>query len=634
MRLKAAFLPSDPLSKQTQQKLGATAVMDKAPTFGNAMGAVNAVVDGLYGRGEGVRYAVEQTLGYTVPRTVQQLYRTKQITGEKNKQAAEEMLFRDLAADFEDTFLPGLLATFVIARVFEAVQPSYLKYNLDKQHLGFFRTVLATSEGEAHFFSQMEKALLGQKPKSHLGLADEVKALAHFENTLTFGERWKRFWTGSFKKLENPFDSAAERLADKLKLTSLDVTLSHEKQTLHTELTGLLTDLTRLKQHAPDWESKLGGMLKRTEQLQPWQGLGILIAFGLSLATPFLTRQYSKWRFGSDEYGGSRPIREFFDKKQGLSTAPPKDQPFRLFPYLGEQTRKGHLLPLAAVGTYFSFLAGAVGKHFVNLKEGFTLKRGLREFLQFDRVFPFTTLRQMTATYGVLCGIRLMASRDESEFRETAIRDTLLGFPTLTWGNIWLRNLFSRVAEPHLNRSLLKEGWVTKNQLSSVGSVLRKAGGKELRELSEFSQPMLKETLQLGKEQLAHLPKLAQKVTNTRNVVTLASAVTSWILLAFAEPQFGIWLTNHIELAKYAKRKQPKSPSHGPLGGLQAATTEQPTVTRPIPKAILKTAQSPRFSPSTPAMSPFTGLYNAYTFSPPKARPFTLSPPDKIKAST
>jgi hypothetical protein len=77
---------------------------------------VGWAVPALYDHGEGRRYLVEQTLGYTAPRTWQQFNRTRHITQEGNKMAAMEMLIRDLAADFADTILPGFLATFSHAK--------------------------------------------------------------------------------------------------------------------------------------------------------------------------------------------------------------------------------------------------------------------------------------------------------------------------------------------------------------------------------------------------------------------------------------------------------------------------------------------------------------------------------------
>jgi hypothetical protein len=155
---------------------------------------------------------------------------------------------------------------------------------------------------------------------------------------------------------------------------------------------------------------------------------------------------------------------------------------------------------------------------------------------EFDRSFPFTTVKQMELTYGMLCGIRLASSRDDAEFRETAIRDCALGYPTLTYFFPWFRKILGRVADKHLAQRFGQAGLLMKTP-SSIRS-----GAEITKEM--FKNIPLKEDAGL----------VAEAVKLCQSWVTFVTAGISWVLLAFAEPELGIRITNNLEMKKLAQK--------------------------------------------------------------------------------
>jgi hypothetical protein len=596
-------------------------------------GLVNGVADTLYNRGEGVRYAVEQTFGYTIPRFTQQLFRTYDITGETNRQAAEEIFIRDNAADFTDTFLPGLMATLGVGALLDRHRKTLVGANMDHRSLTFYQKLLHGTQTRDQFYQQLEDATAAQGTR-HGGLLNDTLP------TLKASAQHLKDWSASHQggkqaahllrtmggKAEDPFTQHAQQQAQRLGLSSLDVTLTHQGHTLETTLPSLLKDLTRIEQKAVGWGPQLGEQLARTARLQPLQASGTVVAFATSLMIPHWIRQLMVKRYGpqADTNPATRAIAEFYEKQRlekfphvltvngpkmlaspsllrqtgeaspsafaelgapkpvtpegadGHASATPGtrsgdallDRPTKLrwFPYVRDAWANGNPVPALTSAAFFAFLGGVAGRHFVTVQNGRLipkLKEGLREFFSYERSFPFTTLRQMELTYGALCGVRLLESRNDADFRETLLRDNILGFPTLTWGCSILRQHLSRGANQLLLGWLKKDGLISADQAQSLGHRLmfKDARATVRREAQELTAPMLARVLALGADQHDKLPAITQRVRNINNAVTLTSAAISISLLAFLEPQLGIWMTNAIEKRKH--RSQATLPSPG-----------------------------------------------------------------------
>lgn len=646
-------------------------VMQQPVRFGASTGAtgqlmtqlMNGVADSLYNRGEGVRYAVEQTFGYTIPRFVQQQYRTFDITGEKNKQAGEEMFIRDTAADFTDTFLPGLLATYAVGRFLDKRHGSLVQHNIDKESLNVYRAVAQTSTNQQTFFNTLNTLI---HPQAHpvaspshpkVDLHPHVEKLLAWEHTLAnrSGARVHHALQSLLGKVQDPYTEVAQDIAAGLKLPSLELQLKHPTtgELVETTIPHVLHDLTRLARHlGHQWDTSLAKMTEKTLQHQPWQGVGTLAAFSISLMIPHWIRQVMVKRYGpqADTNPATRAISEHYDKlanalkknqpsstasaqvpssrtSHGISRVPAMmvtssfmgsaaSQPLTVvplsaqqvvsqgssstqtmpqvparfgetlqphassssssssetqksspstsstkvkwFPYVRESLKQGNVAPAAISAGFFTFLGAVAGRHFLERQAGkwsFNMAKGMREFLTFERTFPFTTLRQMEFTYGALCGIRLMESRNDADFRETLLRDNILGFPTLTWGTQWLRQGLSHLANQQLVHSLVRDGMLTFEQSKTAAKQLLfktpHGGAMVRRDAQDITLPMMKQALALSEEQLKHLPDLVARVKSTQNRVTLSSAAISVALLAFLEPQLGIWVTNSLE-----KRRQ------------------------------------------------------------------------------
>lgn len=629
---------STPTSPRAALRVPRSAAAAQHPTTTARMGSwslVNGVADTLYNRGEGVRYAVEQTFGYTIPRFTQQLFRTYDITGETNRQAAEEIFIRDNAADFTDTFLPGLLATLGVGALLDRHRKTLVGANMDHQSLNFYQKLLHGTQTRDQFYQQLENAALGTRHGSPQSEAlPTLKASAQHLKDWTANHKGGKQFTHLVRsmggKAEDPFTRHAQQQAERLGLSSLDVTLNHQGHTLETTLPSLLKDLTRIEQKAVGWGPQLGEQLAKTARLQPLQASGTVVAFATSLMIPHWIRQFMVKRYGpqADTNPATRAIAEFYERqrlekfphvltvngpkmlaapsllRQTGETSPSAflelgtlsgaeqntphetaphptmvtpgtrsgdallDRPTKLrwFPYVRDAWANGNPVPALTSAAFFAFLGGVAGRHFVTVQNGRIvpkLKQGLQEFFSYERSFPFTTLRQMELTYGALCGVRLLESRNDADFRETLLRDNILGFPTLTWGCSILRQHLSRGANQMLLGWLKKDNLISADQARALGHKLmfKDARATVRREAQELTAPMLERVLKLTADQRDKLPAITERVRNMNNAVTLTSAAISISLLAFLEPQLGIWMTNAIEKRKH--RDQATLPSPG-----------------------------------------------------------------------
>lgn len=498
----------------------------------------------LYDRGEGVRYAVEQTLGYTAPRTVQQLNRTRSITGESNPLAAKEMLARDLAADFADTFLPGLIATLGIGYVADKINNTYVRHNMGRDALHFYEKAMAAAPDKSQFFRNIEQHL-----NAHAGSTTPVQVGLE---KLVEGIQSKK-----------GIDAVVEQVAERLNLSHFDLALGDTAKEaaaagghkLEIALPELIRDLWHLNKPntaiktAEHWGGQMAHLLEKTISHSRYQMWGNIAALVASVSIPFGIRLMTRKKYGEDAFPGTKELEKHFKNGKLQNQAAPeaeggkKKKKFEWFPYLKHSLKEGKVLPTLITAGFFAVLGGAVLRRF-SLKGLSPAKlQNWFKVYEFQRSFPFTTVEQMELTYGLLCGTRLASSRDESEFRETGIRDCLLGWPTLTYFFPWFRKKLGNA----LNGGLTKR--------FNQPNLLMKPNG-EVRTGDEITSKLL------GNLGLKDTLDSAVKSTKlTQAWVTFLSAATSWGLLAFAEPKLGIWLTNRFEVDKMKKEAQNAQPS-------------------------------------------------------------------------
>ncbi len=568
-----------------------------SPRFGNGLmnGAdrfVSWFVRNLYDRGEGFRYLVEQTLGYTAPRTIQQLNRTRSITGKGNEMAAQEMLIRDLAADFTDTILPGLIATFGVGWVMDRMGKTLLQRNMGHDALAFYQHMARGAKGaavsQAEFYQGIETRLtdFAKASKATPAKALNLKALINEMR--------------SSKHIEDVEKTIATRLG----LSHYDVKLAYgNKKHLELPLRDLVKDLWHIRQGVKTsnvgnaWGKEALAMVQKTAGKMKWQMLGNVAALVASISIPFVVRLITKRVYGKDAFPGTKELEEHFKTPEAKKAQDSKR--FVWFPYLQETLKNGNWTPLAITAGFFAVLGGVVLRRF-HLAKGsiFRFKDWVKVY-EFQRHFPFTTVTQMELTYGLLCGMRLAASRDQAEFRETAIRDCLLGWPTLTY----FFPMFRKFLSQQFNQRFLTKKFRTPNLLIKPNGEVR--GSHEMT-------PELFKTMGLG----AKASTAVQSAKKYQSWITFISALTSWVMLAFAEPQLGIWLTNSLELRRLKGLSQQKGQeastatsqsqeNQEPLEGSKPSHASQRWATESL-------AELDHHQPAVMSMPAITPLQSAY----------------------
>ena len=555
------------------------------------MSATNLVAQNLYNRGEGVRYAVEQTLGYTVPRTLQQLWRSKEITGENNPQAAREAFFQELGSDFSDTFLPGILATWLISKgLVDPISKTLTRFNIESDALNFYQQVLNETSDKKAFYKQLEQELIHAQDRSlseglALQLEQRVHRLSQWEKAK--GPLYPIKATQTLldnvinnQPSVNPYKQQATELADLLNKSRFGTKLEKNGVTWTVKIENMLKDLVGIEAHQANlmrlsgqaqWGKTLAKQLQRTDTLQPVQFLGTGLALVTSLSIPFLIRLDTRRKYGRDEFPGTHDIRGFFYSKDELAEQSQEDeQKFRLFPYLEDSLKEHNWLPMGITAVFASALAVLptftdwAGEPLLKKVEGKLLPqpnfkglKGLSHIFRFERHFPFTSLKQMEVTYGLMCLSRLVSSRDDSEFREKAIRDALLGWPTLTYFFPMAQNKLGSFFEGQLQKKLsgIKElSGETLKKLQTQSIIMREKGGERfLMEAEELSPTIIRNALNISSKEAKAVSKLALA---HHGQATVVSGFISFLLLALLEPAIGIRVTNAMEMGKIKQQKQ------------------------------------------------------------------------------
>ena len=522
-------------------------------TFGQSLSqglsnAAGVIVSTLYDKGPGVRYAVEQTLGYTFPRTAQQFYRNYSITGDGNPQAAKETFIRELTADFMDTFAPGLIATHIIGRAMDSSKGTLVKHNIENEVLDFYKALAKNTKGQ----------WLESREKYIAALSDAIKTSATHSgsaNNIQFdlAKNLKAMAHGSSPKQQ------AVLIAEQLGLKDLTLHLKTPAASMSRDLVCMLEEINHVtnmpnKQRLillekmgtrASWGKLLATGLQKTVSLKPYQLYANLVALIGSLSIPFVVRALTKRYYGHEAFPGTQEIHNYFqqlkDKNHALKEKNSPDYvPERIkllkkyFPYLHQSLEKKNIIPTLFSAAFFGYLATMVVLRFRNAGASLFKAKDWLKLYQFDRGFPYTSVAQMEISYGLLCAIRLLASRNDAEFRETAFRDCILGFPTLTYLTDWLKPKVMT----YFNNRLAKS--------NGIANILTRTDN-ELRVGHEIT-PLFYRNMGMSANKASALSKLAKTYHNWG---TLMVAGTSWTLLAWLEPQIGIWLTNYFELNRY-----------------------------------------------------------------------------------
>jgi len=563
--------PVLPYTATRQRVEGGLSLSRNQPKFGFMAGPVNWLAENLYEKGDGFRYLMEQTIGFTVPRATQQLMRSYKVTGETNKMAAVEMLVRDIAADFTDTVLPGLLATVGLGVLFDQIGKNNLvSRNIPPDLLELYRYA-ATDNNHAvnrqAFFQRLETVLKeSHLPNASLNLETLVRQIEH--QKLALGRI-----NLNPKQAKFTLDHATEALAKQLGLSDLELTLKlpNAKQQFSTTAGDFMRDLWFVTEHkaAPhaetaEWGKHIVQKLEKNKRLAPVQLLAAVMALVASLSVPFLVRMMTKTVYGVDAFPGSKVLDDHYHQKTHThhtlayhSAHPevpwPKDltqknqkkekEPFKPFPYIQDSLKAGKIMPLLTALGFFAVLGGAViynrvWKPILSKGEQFTWRKLVNQYA-FDRGFPWTPIAQMELTYGMLCGTRLLTARDVNESYETLLRDCLLGWPTLTYGFPVLKKLFAGGY-----RKLFK-GFHN----PAKGIHLLTKGG-EMRSKKEISEALFRNIKDVGDV------NTALKTTQTyQRYITVGTGLLSLGLLGFFEPQLDIAMTDR-RVAKQHRKKE------------------------------------------------------------------------------
>jgi hypothetical protein len=507
------------------------------------------MVNNVYSRGPGIRYAFEQVGSYTLPRIIQQWTRSHSITGLFNNVAALEVGIREIASDFSDTLLPGLIAKG-IGHSIDKRHQTLVSKNIGTNNLTFYGSLLQSKPGryvnEAEFLERLQKRL-NETARRHNP--------KHEFQDLELEHRIKRIIKDKTK-----IDDEVKNLVVKLGLTNSFLRIRHDHRTFQIRIPQLLNDLRDLYQaprlrkadpFRPEWGKQLYTTIIQTQKKTPHQLWGLLVAGSVTLSIPFLIRLATRNYYNEDAFPGSKELtKALLDNKPSYFNsasesnsnspvaAPHKPKKFEFFPYLTETKKQNNLLPTLGTLAFYSAILLMAKRRFSSQGLSMLNPKHWLKVYEFDRNSPISTLAQMELTYGLLCGTRLASSRDDSEYRETGVRDCLLGWPTLTYGFAALHHFLSKIA----NKRLEKEFGHPTLLVNDLG-VLRSAAsiGKHYFD-----------NLGLGER-----TDEAMKKTHRAYVwVTMASAAINWTLLAILEPQISIWVTNKLELDKIKKEKE------------------------------------------------------------------------------
>lgn len=536
---------------------------------------VNWLAQNLYEKGDGYRYLVEQTMGFTAPRAGQQLMRSYSATGKVNKMAAAEMLIRDTAADFTDTILPGVLATLGVGLFADKVAKNTLvSRNIQPDLLDLYHHVAKQSTSKEDFYSRVETLLCeSHNNAGALNLQNTVEKIEHKKLSLSRVSLTP-------KDAAYHLDHAVADLAENLKLSDLELELKAgitnkagkvNTRQFSSTTSDFLRDLWYLtedssfstgKKEATEFGQELAHKIVKTKKLAPLQFIGVGLALVTSLSVPFLVRLITKKAYGVDAFPGSKVLDDSYHEKTHTTHTAifhkahpeipwPKDdgkdekeQRFKPFPYIQDSLKKGKIMPLLASLGFFGVLGAAVfrnrvWKPILSKGENFNFRKFINQYA-FDRQFPWTPMAQMELTYGMLCGMRLLTARDNNEFSETMLRDCALGWPTLTYGFPLLKKLFS---------GGFTKVWKGFHNPSKGIHLLTKGG--DMRSKKEISAALFRNLKKVGDAKNA-----VTATQKAQRAITVGTGLTSLALLAGIEPQLGIWMTNNRVVKQHRKAAQ------------------------------------------------------------------------------
>jgi hypothetical protein len=573
-------------STRPQQPAGSLASAPQAsPTFGAASLAsagtgLLGVYDAVYGN-EARRYLAESVAGLTLPRAWNQYNRDRSVTGQGNPVAAVERLVTDFAADLLDTVAPGVIAVYGVGKLIDRHNNTFVQHNMGHQALGYYREVAEKSASADHFLTTMAQRLQEAAQAEPTASANSLK-----------GSSAARLDLRALLNTHLDDKQAAEQVASVLGKSDFDIKLRRANgqlaqeygQHYATSLKGVVSDLRNILKNealktaeSGQWGQKAVELLEKTERYSQWQMLGNGVALAASLSIPFAVRLMTKHFFyhGEDKFPGTKGIEDHYeakDRAEGQLTFQAEAEKFQSagqkkhfvpFPYLQQAWKNGNYLPAGLTAGFFGVIGGTVAKRFHDAGLNALQPKNWFRVYEFERNMPMATIAQMELTYGLLCAFRMLSSRNKAEFREASISNAALGWPTLTYGF------------PALKKAIAE-------RFGNLSGLMIKAGTGEVRSAEEISETLIGNALKAKASGpvSSEAIQAATKAVKSMHVRTdLASAATNMGLLAFAEPQLDIWLTNRLEvqaIEQQRRERQAKAQPVSPTLMAQAATDAVP----------------------------------------------------------
>ncbi len=329
---------------------------------GNAIQAIPRFLDHHIYSDPGIRYATEQTVCFTLPRTVVQVNRNIHETGLKNVLAGWERFLNDFSADILDTFAPGAIAYLGISRWLDKRKGTITHAMMGQQAMGLYSHIGAEATSQADFYHRLESYLhthgsaTPTAAKPALNLQATIQELMEKEAARAKVPLLKRWFSNN--PIKTFKTQKAQQLASQLGHTQLELTLpyadafGHEATRLKRQasiaIPDLLSDLKIIQRHLSN-AAPHANQLKTTEAFgkrlvhlmdtthtaakhHMWANAMALVA---SLAMPFISRLITKAVAGDDRNPATQALQEHYGTDSLLKKAVP--HPHRATATFGQQ---------------------------------------------------------------------------------------------------------------------------------------------------------------------------------------------------------------------------------------------------------------------------------------------------------
>ncbi len=477
-------------------------------------------------KGKGIIYDL---LGFGVTRTIMDLFRLKFMnkkslvdTKEKtNTPLARERAIRELAHQFNASFAAGLtfLAALWAANKLQ-LQKHMAKDFLSYETLILFRKHLKPSSSKAQFLKELSQKIALDY--------SQTKHASHIQNILNSGTQVKALKGEATQKI---FNKLGKELVNIVAPKQSDFSLTLNLKSLGSHefnAPTLIKDIAYLnnKIGKQPWRKNAFKLIKQTQRVNRWFTLpAIGVAALLTAAVPFYNKYITKKKDNLSKYPGQLGLRARKDLSVNEGT---REQPWwvKTFPYIHKTLSKGNAWPLLLSLPALPFAIGVFDSAAV-FRGNWTkiamnpLKKGhYARLLQFSKLFPYITLRQIGLLSAIVNVMRHLTSRDKIEFRERVI-DAQGGI--ITWFALvpWIERGYTRMLHnkhPELH-------------------LLKKSGDRLLSRSSE--------------ELTTFFPKVANKALSKTKNIGLTSLGLMILLVGLFEPWIAAkWTENQINSEK------------------------------------------------------------------------------------